>query len=57
MVSPSSASTGSTSYRSPIKIRARFRENVLYDNQMGEADDSEAATEIGGGSIVVHQAD
>jgi hypothetical protein len=31
-------------------------EIVVYDNQPGEADDSEAATEIGGGSIKIHKA-
>ena len=31
-------------------------EVVVYDNQPGEADDSEAATEIGGGSIKIHKA-
>lgn len=29
---------------------------VVYDNKMGEADDSSAATAIGGGSIVTHKA-
>lgn len=28
---------------------------VVYDNKQGEADDSNAATEIGGGSIVIHK--
>lgn len=27
---------------------------VVYDNKLGEADNSEAATELGGGSIVIH---
>ena len=31
-------------------------DDIFYDNEMGEADDSEAATEIGGGSIVIHKA-
>ncbi len=30
-------------------------EEIIYDNQMGEADDADAATEIGGGSIVIHK--
>jgi len=29
---------------------------VVYDNQMGEADDADATTTLGGGSIVVHKA-
>ncbi|MFC1976273.1 PKD domain-containing protein, partial [Chloroflexota bacterium] len=28
---------------------------VVYDNQMGDADDAEPATAIGGGSIIIHQ--
>ena len=28
---------------------------VVYDNQMGESDDSDAGTALGGGSIVVHK--
>jgi hypothetical protein len=28
---------------------------VIYDNQRNEADDADAATAIGGGSIVIHQ--
>jgi hypothetical protein len=28
---------------------------VVYDNKMGEADDSSEATAIGGGSIVIHK--
>ena len=28
---------------------------VVYDNQMGAADDGDATTEIGGGSIVIHK--
>ena len=29
---------------------------VVYDNQMGAGDDADAATTLGGGSIVVHKA-
>jgi hypothetical protein len=29
---------------------------VIYDNQMGETDDSDATTALGGGSIVIHKA-
>ena len=28
---------------------------VVYDNQMGEDDNSDAGTEIGGGNIVIHK--
>ncbi|MBI3921812.1 MAG: hypothetical protein HY318_10390 [Armatimonadetes bacterium] len=28
---------------------------VIYGNQMGQTDDSDAATALGGGSIVVHK--
>ena len=28
---------------------------VVYDNQMGAVDDADSATEIGGGSIVIHK--
>ena len=37
-----------------IKIWDRATGSILYDNQMGELEDSGAATEIGGGSIVIH---
>jgi len=30
-------------------------ESVVYDNEIGEPDDSDAGTEIGGGNIVVHR--
>ncbi len=39
-----------------IKIWDKAADVVVYDNQMGEADDAEASTEIGGGSIVIHKA-
>ena len=39
-----------------IKIGDKATDAIVYDNQMGEDDDSEAATEIGGGSIVIHKA-
>ncbi|MCH7738026.1 MAG: hypothetical protein IH872_11575, partial [Chloroflexi bacterium] len=29
-------------------------DSVVYDNQLGESDDSNASTEIGGGSIIIH---
>ena len=40
-----------------IKIWDKAVEDIVYDNKMGEADDSDAGTEIGGGSIVVHKED
>jgi len=42
----------------PDKFRIKITDSsgaVVYDNQMGAADDAEPATEIGGGSIVVHK--
>ena len=30
-------------------------DTVVYDNQMGEDDDSNAGPELGGGNIVVHK--
>ncbi|MFC1717451.1 T9SS type A sorting domain-containing protein [Candidatus Poribacteria bacterium] len=40
-----------------IKIWDRTVENepVVYDNQMGDADDADITTAIGGGSIVIHE--
>ena len=38
-----------------IKIWDKAADEVVYDNKMGEADDSDAATKIGGGSIVIHK--
>jgi hypothetical protein len=40
-----------------IKIRDRVADQIVYDNQIGETDDSDAATAIGGGSIVIHKTD
>jgi hypothetical protein len=37
-----------------IKILDRSNGGVLYDNQRGESDTSNAATELDGGSIVIH---
>ena len=37
-----------------IKIWDTATAEIVYDNQMGESDDSAAATAIGGGSIVIH---
>lgn len=38
-----------------IKIWDLATDEIVYDNQMGEADDSDATTEIGGRSIVIHK--
>ena len=37
-----------------IKIWDKVSGVVIYDNQVGSADDAEASTDIGGGSIVIH---
>jgi hypothetical protein len=39
-----------------IKIWDLATGEIIYDNQMGEDDDSNTGTEIGGGSIVIHKA-
>jgi hypothetical protein len=39
------------------KFRIRIwdeSETVVYDNQLGDADDSDATQAIGGGNIVIH---
>jgi hypothetical protein len=38
-----------------IKIWDRNTGAVVYDNQMAEAEDNDASTELGGGSIVIHR--
>ena len=38
-----------------IKIWEKSTGNIIYDNQMGSEDDADAATAIGGGSIVIHR--
>jgi hypothetical protein len=38
-----------------IKIWDKATEEVIYDNQLGAVDEAEAATELGGGSVVVHK--
>lgn len=38
-----------------IKIWDRTTDTIAYDNQMGEDDEVEAATGLGGGSIVIHK--
>jgi hypothetical protein len=46
---------GSTGDRFRIKIWDRANgDAVVYDNQVGAADDASATTALGGGSIVVH---
>jgi hypothetical protein len=37
-----------------IKIWDKTTEEVIYDNQMGMSDSGDCATELGGGSIVIH---
>ena len=37
-----------------IKIWDRATDETVYDNQPGEEDDSDATTELGGGSVVIH---
>ncbi len=39
-----------------IKIWEKATDTIVYDNQMGEFDDADPATELGGGSIVIHKA-
>ncbi|MCH8984434.1 MAG: PKD domain-containing protein [Acidobacteria bacterium] len=38
-----------------IKIVDKTSDVVVYDNKRGEADDSDAATALGGGSIIIHK--
>ena len=38
-----------------IKIWDKTTSTIIYDNQMGQGDDSNATTALGGGSIVIHQ--
>ena len=38
-----------------IKIWDVVSEEIVYDNKRGETDDSDEATAIGGGSIVIHK--
>jgi hypothetical protein len=38
-----------------IKIWEKNTEMVVYDNQMGDADDGDATQAIEGGSIVIHK--
>jgi PKD repeat protein len=44
---------GSDKFR--IKIWEKDTGTIIYDNQMGAADDADPATLIGGGSIVIHE--
>jgi hypothetical protein len=39
-----------------IKVWEKATGTVMYDNQMNAADDAEATTALGGGSIVIHEA-
>jgi hypothetical protein len=38
-----------------IKIWHSVTGEVIYDNQMGEPDDSDSATPLGGGSVAIHE--
>ena len=38
-----------------IKIWDKATDQIVYDNKIGEPDDSDAGTEIGGGNIVIHK--
>lgn len=38
-----------------IKIWDNVNDMVMYDNKMGAADEGDDATEISGGSIVIHK--
>ena len=46
---------GDSGDRFRIKIWELGSGVIVYDNKMGEADDSDAATTLGGGSIVIHR--
>ncbi len=37
------------------QVRHEATGEVVYDNQMGEADNSNAGTELGGGNIATHR--
>ena len=49
------ANGGGGSDRFRIKMWDRNSGAVIYDNQRGAAEDADAATALGGGSIVIHQ--
>jgi len=38
-----------------IKIWSKDTGEVIYDNQMGDDEDTDPTTVIGGGSIVIHE--
>lgn len=38
-----------------IKIWDKDTGEVIYDNQMGDEEDADPTTELGGGSIVIHE--
>ena len=39
-----------------IKIWDKVNDRIVYDNQLGDADDVDATYAIEGGSIVIHKA-
>jgi len=46
---------GNTGDRFRIKIWDKLSDALVYDNQRGQPEDSDAATVLGGGSIVIHK--
>jgi hypothetical protein len=38
-----------------IKIWDKTNNIIIYDNQLGDGEDANATTALGGGSIVIHQ--
>ncbi len=38
-----------------ISIWDKDTDEVIYDNQMGDEEDADPTTELGGGSIVIHE--
>jgi hypothetical protein len=38
-----------------IKIWDKATDEIIYDNQMGDEEDANPTTELGGGSIVIHE--
>ncbi|HUG16876.1 MAG TPA: hypothetical protein VMM78_17850, partial [Thermomicrobiales bacterium] len=38
-----------------IKIWDLATGDIVYDNQLGDSDDADATTKLGGGSIVIHK--
>jgi len=51
----SSVSGGGNVDKFRIKIWEKASGNIVYDNQYLADDDSDAGTQLGGGSIVIHK--